>query len=126
MTRPPRLNTRKQFLSWLTREMACLNRRSISRALEDPSTITELLGGFSAIPPSGSPGWIVRVTSRNRSVWNIAVLAHKDRYGIRLVKSVPWENWTGGKTQVCEGDNPTRYTYLKGFKERLNGRKANQ
>jgi hypothetical protein len=102
-----RIRSREQLLDWLTEEVKRLNRRSLVRALAEGHA--ELLGWFNLNPP----GWIVRVTSRTGQVWNLRVTAVFKRYGLREVKQVPWDRWTGGESPLYQGDNPTRYEYLR-------------
>lgn len=93
-------------------------RRSIVRALEKGRV--EYLGGFSPIPPSALPGWILKVASIYGGKWIIAVLANDitHRYEIRIIKSVPWKNWVGTdslfnhkkfRIKLFSGDNPELY-----------------
>jgi hypothetical protein len=102
-----RLRTREQLLDWLAEEVKRLNRRSLVRALAEGHV--ELLGGFDLNPP----GWIVRVTSRTGQVWNLRVTISRSGYGIRQMKQVPWDRWTGRKSPLYQGDNPIRYDYLR-------------
>lgn len=96
-------------------------RRSIVRALEKGKI--EYLGGFSQIPPSALPGWILKVTSIYGGKWNVVVLVNdKDhRYEIRIIKTVPWKNWLGVAFwdkncfahELLSGDHPKKYKELK-------------
>ncbi len=93
---------------WL--EKNC-SRKSIVRALRDGTV--EHLGGFSRVPPTSHPGWIVRVTSVHDREFIVAVIAYQSRYGIRVLGEVPWLNWAGtpGEVQpgLMNGDNPWSY-----------------
>ncbi len=90
-------------------------RKSIVRALRDGTV--EHLGGFSTIPPTSHPGWIVRVTSVHDKEFIVAVIAYQDRYGIRVLSGVPWLNWIGDQdrkdSSLVSGDDPQGYWYIK-------------
>jgi hypothetical protein len=93
-------------------------RKSIVRALRDGTV--EHLGGFSRVPPTSHPGWIVRVTSAHGKEFIVAVIAYQNRYGIRVLSEVPWRYWDGGRegtTSFMNGDNPTAYWGLKTIAE---------
>lgn len=100
------------LLMWL--ENNC-PRKGIVRALRD-GTI-EHLGGFSRVPPTSHPGWIVRVISVHDREYIVAVIAYQSRYGIRVLKEVPWVYWNpqtqDGHGMVAgtlySGDDPEGY-----------------
>ena len=72
----------------------------------------ELLGGFDPLSPSGKPGWIIVVTSRRGTIWNIAVTLGKCNIGVSvwIIQRIPWEHWVGGRTSsVYSGDHPEKY-----------------
>lgn len=99
---------RDHILMWL--EKNC-SRKAIVRILESEGEI-ELLGGFNPIPPTSHPGWIVKMTSIHGKLWYVAVIAYQNRYGIRILKEVPWKNWAGDGYNVSglmNGDNPDVY-----------------
>ena len=103
--------TKNHLLMWL--EDNC-PRKTIIRALRDG--IVEHLGGFSIIPPTSRPGWIVRVTSTYGKEYIVAVIAYQNRYGIRILNEIPWINWGGdcnGTPGLMNGDWPPDY---HGFK----------
>jgi len=104
-----RIRSREQLLNWLPGELSRLGRRSIVRAMEHRNGKVELLGGFSSISPGNDPGWIVRVTSVHNKRWSVAVIPRRDEVGIRLVDTVPWCLWVGGKTPLYQGDDPVFY-----------------
>lgn len=116
-----RIQTRDQLVQWLSHNLRLMGRRGIARALDDG--IVRVLGGFDPIPPGTTPGWIVSATSVHGKQWYIAVLAHGNSYGIRLLDSVPWENWSGGRTKLHAGDDPVRYERMKHETRRLAGRR---
>lgn len=107
--------SKENIIDWLIDNCP---RRPIVRALEQGKI--EYLGGFSLIPPSTLPGWILKVMSIYGGKWIIAVLANdiKHIYEIRIIKSVPWKNWVGTdrlfnhkkfRIKLFSGDNPELY-----------------
>lgn len=107
--------SRLHIVSWL--EKTC-SRKAIVRALSEGQV--EFFGGFSLIPPTTQPGWIIRVTSVYGKTWYVAVIAHRDHYGIRILRDVPWGNWIGEnswgdafKVHLFSGDYPGKYKKLK-------------
>ena len=84
--------------------------RGCQRALQ--SGQVEVLGGFAPLLPRAQPGWLIRVTSVNGTVWLIAVSVHPEQpwecevWGADFIL---WANWVGDpKRQVStiyEGDN---------------------
>ena len=78
----------------------------------------EALGGFNLIPPSDKPGWIIIVTSRRGTVWNVVISAHENppRFTTWLVQRIPWEYWSGKIDRdptVYDGDKPIEYEKRK-------------
>ena len=74
----------------------------------------ELLGGFDRVPPSRFPGWIIVVTSKRGTVWNIVITphVHPDRVAVWIVERVPWELWVGSTNRdpgLYDGDHPIKY-----------------
>lgn len=102
--------SKENIIDWLIDNCP---RPAIVRALE--CGIVEFLGGFKPIPPSTLPGWILKVTSIHDRKWNVAILANgiKHIYEIRIIKSVPWKNYCGGKLSLYQGDNPEKYKGLR-------------
>ncbi len=85
----------------------------------------EVLGGFNQIPPSNKPGWIIIVTSKRGTVWNVVISAHENppRFTTWIVQRIPWEYWAGRTDRdptVYDGDHPIEYE-----KRKLKARKAN-
>ena len=112
--------TKNHLLMWLEKNCP---RKSIVRALRDGTV--EHLGGFSTVPPTVHPGWIVRVTSIHDKEWIVAVIAYQNQYGIRVLNEVPWLNWIGDQdrsdSSLISGDDPQGYWYVKRAAEhRLN------
>jgi hypothetical protein len=87
---------------------------------------TEVLGGFERIPPSDKPGWIIIVTSRRGTVWNVVITAHENppRFTTWIVQRIPWEHWVGRTDRdptVYDGDNPIKYEERKQKAGTMNG-----
>lgn len=104
--------------------IANLPRKAIVRSLLQNGA--ECLGGFTAIPPSGRPGWIVRTTSRNHKMWIMAVTVLKEKpgYGIRILSKVPWEFYCGGSNDLYQGDSPSLYKTIKKSVLRIKNEKS--
>ena len=89
--------------------------RTIRRAIWNGSL--ELLGGFSKIPPSNYPGWIIKLTTRYGKKYLVAIICNYDKLKqyCMIIDSVPWELWDGkpGRKSIYEGDNPEKYMRLK-------------
>jgi len=100
--------SKTHIILWLEKNCP---RQAIVRALHEGEV--EFLGGFSPVPPTSHPGWIIRVTSVHGKIWYVAVIAYQNRYGIRILKDVPWQYWTGnseGKPgSLYNGDDPVLY-----------------
>ena len=108
-----RFESKNSLIKWLINNCP---RSIIVRSLQRSGA--ECLGGFSPIPPSTERGWILRVVSPHGRKINVAVLAYKDkpRYGIRILKNIPWECWMGDSYSMCTlytGDNPLLYKQLR-------------
>ena len=96
---------------------------AISAALDTGGV--ELLGGFERVPPSDNPAWIIVVTSRRGTVWNIVLTLHGPpvRVSIWIVQRIPWEHWVGRTDRdpgMYDGDHPIEYE-----KRMLHARKSN-
>lgn len=104
--------SRTHIILWL--ENHC-SRQAIMRALYEGQL--EFFGGFNPIPPTTHPGWIMRVTSAHNKVFYVAVIAYPNRYGIRILKDVPWDKWAGSTTKnrtvLMNGDDPATYWKLR-------------
>lgn len=110
--------SKDNIIDWLIENCP---RPAIERALIDGRI--EFLGGFDPIPPSILSGWILIVSSVYNKQWNVAILANdiKHIYEIRIIKSIPWENWVGKNhcnncgfyNKLFSGDNPERYKELR-------------
>lgn len=64
-----------------------------------------VLGGFSTIPPSTNPGWVLLVTSKHCRTWIIGVEGDDARhcYHVRSLDRIPWEKWVGGSSLTFRG-----------------------
>ena len=104
--------TRDDILRWLISH--CPRKAIVRSLLQDRA---ELLGGFNNIPPSGRPGWIVRVTSIHNRKWIVAVVPCHGipDYEIRILKQVPWKNYVGNTREKSfySGDRPWLYRIMK-------------
>ena len=106
--------SRTHIILWLAETCP---RKAIVRALSEGSV--EFFGGFNPVPPTSDPGWIMRVTSIYGKTWYVAVIAHRDHYGIRILKDVPWGCWVGTtldiefRAQLFSGDHPAEYWELR-------------
>lgn len=106
--------SRTHVILWL--ENNC-SRKAITRALYEGQV--EFFGGFKPIPPTTHPGWIIRVTSAHGRTWYVAVICYDRRYGIRILRDVPWRNWVGTfawggfRAQLHSGDHPEEYLELR-------------
>ena len=103
---------KNDILVWL--ETHC-PRKAIVRSLSQNGA--ELLGGFDPIPPSGRPGWIVRIRSAYGKVWLVAVIpnSRKTDYEIHILHKVPWKHYIGCEDSGCiyGGDKSWLYKSLK-------------
>ena len=76
----------------------------------------EVLGGFSLIPPSVHPGWIVRVESPLGGKWLVAIgptPGNPRKLRAFEIEEIPWEYYKGeaGKDEFSleNGDHPEVY-----------------
>jgi len=102
-------------------------RPAIGAALVTGST--ELLGGFKRVPPSNNPAWIVTVTSKRGTVWNVVLTVHEHppRVSTWTVQRIPWEHWVGKTDRnpgIYDGDHPIRYAKRKLMARIANGYEA--
>jgi len=102
------------IVSWLGQNCA---RKAICRAINEGQV--EFFGGFKPIPPTTHPGWIMRVTSAHDRTWYVAVIIYDRRYGIRILRDVPWGLWYGTDSRgifgppLYRGDHPEEYKILR-------------
>lgn len=88
--------------------------RAVARAFRRGSI--EFLGGFSDI--ISLPGWIIKVTSKFRKVYYVAIVVESVPFAemcVVIIDNVPWEHWDGDKSDnpLYQGDNPEKYKELK-------------
>jgi len=106
--------SKNDIIQWLERHCP---RKAIVRSLLQNGC--ELLGGFDPIPPTTRAGWIVRVIGmyNAKRIWIVAIIPcdGKPDYEIRILQSVPWENYIGHPVanQICNGDRPCLYMAMK-------------
>ena len=106
--------SRTHLILWLENNWS---RKAIVRALYGGQV--EFFGGFDPIPPITQPGWIMRVTTAYDKIFYIAVIAYGHRYGVRILRDIPWGNWIGTNHKggfmphlYC-GDSPHKYNELR-------------
>ena len=101
-----------ELVLWLDRHAPS---EHIRRAIWDMPT--ELLGGFSKIPPSECSGWIIKLKSKHNKVYLMAVLYDmvKMCYRVMEIDEVPWHLWDGklNRRTIYDGDHPEKYMELK-------------
>ena len=106
--------SRTHIILWLADNCS---RKAITRALYEGQV--EFFGGFNPIPPTTHPGWIMRITSAHGRTWYVAVICYGHRYGIRILRDVPWGNWYGTDSRgifgppLYRGDHPEEYLKLR-------------
>jgi len=110
-------HNKQHLFQWLTDN---LSDRVLQNLLQGGGQ-AELLGGFSPLPGSTKPGWIVALTSyRTGKVYYVCVgVSEAGKAHWWRAKGVQWENWDGGgaiKT-LYRGDDPEKYKRLKYEKE---------
>ncbi len=112
--------SKNDIIHWLEKHCP---RKAIVRSLNG----AELLGGFDPIPPTTRAGWIVRVTSGSilrplslrRKKWIVTIIPYvgKPDCEIRILKEVPWGNWSGRSVNlinsVYSGDRPWLYAAMQ-------------
>ena len=115
-----RFQNKTHLILWL--ENNC-PRPAIVRSLYEGNV--EFFGGFDPVFPTKWPGWILRTTSAHGKVRYIAILAYQNKYGIRILRDVPWGFWVGTRpwgefrARLHSGDCPEEYLKLReAFNER--------
>jgi hypothetical protein len=103
-------HSRQHLISWLQDN---LSDRVLQNLLQGGGEL-ELLGGFSPLPGSSNPGWIVSLTSYQTGQAHYICIGVCQKTGkIRWwkTKGVEWKNWDGNKTEnpLYQGDNPEIY-----------------
>jgi len=107
-------DSRDGLVDWLEKNIA---RKAIVRAMDEGTV--EVMGGFSTISPTTFPGWIVRVTSIHKKIWNIAILAANGKLEIRIINKLPWGMWAGEHSEntLYTGDYPKQYKEFRDAKK---------
>ena len=107
--------SRTHVILWL--ENNC-SRKAICRALYEGQV--EFFGGFDSIPLTTHPGWILGIKSAHGRMFYVAVICYDRRYGIRILRDVPWDKWVGTTNRkrcilqpLYSGDHPTEYQELR-------------
>lgn len=109
-----RINTRTELINYICDH---ISQSVVARACH--AGTVQVLGGFSCVPPSTRPGWIVAVTSIHGRTWNVAVTSddHKHIFHVWVVNSIPWEYYIGNAYQtgysIYCGDNPLQAIMAK-------------
>ncbi len=105
-----RIRNKNDLLAWLEQNAP---RKAIANAMIDGNI--ELLGFFNLTPGSTNHGWIIRVTSKRKLTWNVAIVVniYTHNYFTYTIKEVHWENYIGGDIPLFAGDNPEIYKRLK-------------
>jgi hypothetical protein len=101
-------------LTWLDQHTS--GRRH--RALSDGKV--EWLGGFSHIPPSYGPGWIVRCISSKGFKYDTAIVLRKlQRPAVYGVVKIPWKYWNESNSvnPLFCGHRPKLYLRIKQLDE---------
>ncbi len=87
--------------------------RSIHRAFHEGHI--ENAGAFQHIPPIGRSGWILKLTSKFKKNYYIAIATGDLRYYVYPLGEIPWQYWEGDKSdnKLYQGDNPILYKELR-------------
>lgn len=107
--------TRDDVINWAERNLPA-TYKSVHRAFREGSI--EFLGGFRHIGTNGYPGWIIKIISRFKSIYYIAVVSCRNirkPWCICFTGNIPWEYWDGDKSNnpLYQGDNPEEYRRYK-------------
>ncbi len=103
-----RIETRTQLIEFICEH---ISQKAIARACHYSEGSVQVMGGFSRIPPSSRPGWIVSVTSEHERTWLVAVTSddHEHIFRAWVVESIPWQHYVGkieSEYSIYNGDNP--------------------
>ena len=104
-----RIETRTQLINFICED---IRQYSIVRACHHPEGSVHVMGGFSRVPPSEKPGWIVSITSVFGRTWLVVVTPHDHQHIFKswITDSLPWEYYIGkldrGEDSIYDGDNP--------------------
>lgn len=109
-----RIETRTQLVEYICEHST---RPAIQRACHEGKVF--VAGGFSQIPPSSKPGWIVIVTSRFGRIWNVAVTPNEEKrtFDVRVLKTIPWGQYIDSvfvaEYSIYAGDDPRASLFHK-------------
>ncbi len=83
--------------------------KAIARALQEGRV--ENLGAFNQILLDFNRGFIVKVISRFKKTWYVAIYASFLEWKVQIIDTVPWNEWIGGfaANKLYQGDNPKQY-----------------
>ena len=104
-----RIQTRTELINFICNN---IGQSAIKRACH--SGTLRVLGGFSLIPPSTRPGWIIMITSIHGRSWEIAVTSddHRHIFHVWIANRIPWKYYVGqadrGEYSIYDGDNPVQ------------------
>ena len=102
MRQPVNFN-RDSLLCWLD---ANAPQPSVKRALRSGMSV-KILGGFSPLPDSNDPGFIVEANSRTGRVYHVAVVISNFREPRAfMINYIDWKSYTGGSHALYRGDDP--------------------
>ncbi len=110
-----RIETRVQLVNYICDHTP---QSAIARACHTGTV--QVLGGFSSIPPSTRPGFIVSITSIHERTWLVAVTTddHKHIFHVWVVDSIPWKYFVGRpykeEYSIYDGDDPAGSFILRG------------
>ena len=102
-----RIETRTQLINFICENIA---QRAIVRACHNGEV--QVLGGFSKIPLTRRPGWIVSITSVYGRTWLVAIIPddHQHVFRTGIVDSIPWQYYVGridrDEYSIYDGDRP--------------------
>lgn len=104
------IRDRNELIGWLE---ANAPSRAIARAIQEGQV--ENLGAFEQVFPGSTPGWIIKVTSRFKKTWYIAITAPVRKFKVQIIDAVPWDKWIGEFAQntLYQGDNPKLYKEMR-------------
>lgn len=88
---------------------------SIARAFHTGHV--ENLGAFRHI--AGGSGWVLKITTKFKSIYYIAIIVYYLSYRVVLLNEPPWKYWEGDKSnnKMYQGDKPLLYKELRDAEE---------
>lgn len=109
-----RIETRTQLINFICEN---ISQNAIVRACYRGTV--RVLGGFSRVPPSTAPGWIVAVTSIHDRTWLVAVTTddHRHIFHAWVTNAIPWRYYVGrmdrGEYSIYDGDDPQQACLMR-------------